>query len=462
MNGITFTKRQWEAWQILEDDVHTEVLYGGAAGGAKSFLGCAWLTGKGLQYQGSRWLMGRAVLKTLKETTLNTFFEVARMGGMSANDYTYNQQNSTITLPGGSVILLKDLFAYPSDPNFDELGSLEITGAFIDEANQTTEKARDIVSIRIRYRLDEFGIIPKLLMTCNPAKNWTYRDYYLPWKNETLLDYRAFVPALVKDNPNISKHYVNSLHKLSGADRERLLLGNWEYDEADWQLLAADVIFGLWDFDAETVVRGDGALTWDVAGPGSDRSVYMVWDGLVIVDVVELDGADVNEHAIIVDREAKRRDIPRNRIVVDATGIGTGPAQLLRGCLAFEGGSSPRMNSDFRNFKAECAYKLKELADLGMIGIDTDKGKQTIQDELPYIRQWKGDTDMKVQIMPKQEVRRMLGRSPDYGDNFIMRMALEVVPEGAVARNLHEHAQGRVRRRKKQPSEWHGLRIEGR
>ena len=67
--------KQEHAIYYLKDDCTTEVLYGGAAGGGKSALGCLWLIENCQKYKGSRWLMGRSKLKTLKETTLNTFFE---------------------------------------------------------------------------------------------------------------------------------------------------------------------------------------------------------------------------------------------------------------------------------------------------------------------------------------------------------------------------------------------------
>jgi phage terminase large subunit len=84
------------------------------------------------------------------------------MQGLKAEThYRYNQQSNTISFPNGSQILLKDLFLYPSDPNFDELGSLEITDAFIDECNQTVEKAFNVVKSRIRYKLDENNLYLK-------------------------------------------------------------------------------------------------------------------------------------------------------------------------------------------------------------------------------------------------------------------------------------------------------------
>ena len=89
--------------------------------------------------------MGRSKLDALKKTTLNTFFEVCTAWQLKANkDYTFNGSSNIITFYNGSEIILKDLFLYPSDRNFDSLGSLEITSAFIDEANQITEKAKNI------------------------------------------------------------------------------------------------------------------------------------------------------------------------------------------------------------------------------------------------------------------------------------------------------------------------------
>ncbi|KKK77703.1 hypothetical protein LCGC14_2850940, partial [marine sediment metagenome] len=36
------------------------------------------------------------------------------------------------------------------------------------------------------------------------------------------------------------------------------------------------------------------------------------------------------------------------------------------------------------------------------------------------------DKDGKVQIQPKSKVKEMIGRSPDYGDNLVMRMLFEL------------------------------------
>lgn len=39
------------------------------------------------------------------------------------------------------------------------------------------------------------------------------------------------------------------------------------------------------------------------------------------------------------------------------------------------------------------------------------------------------DHDGKLRILPKDKVKEGLGRSPDFADNLMMRMVLELVPD---------------------------------
>ena len=147
-----FTRTQEQAIKYLFDNTTNDILFGGAAGGGKSYIGCSWLILLCLKYPATRFLMGRSKLDNLKKTTLNTFFEVCGKWGItSGKHFNFNAGSNIIKFYNDSEILLKDLFHYPADPNYDSLGSLEITGAFIDEANQITEKAKNIVNSRIRY-----------------------------------------------------------------------------------------------------------------------------------------------------------------------------------------------------------------------------------------------------------------------------------------------------------------------
>ena len=176
---LKFYPKQLQAFHILRNQKTGELCYGGAAGGAKTYLGCAWQLLNRLAYPGTRGLIGRARLKNLKNTTLKTFLEIARsLGLVQGRHFSYNAQTDVLQFENGSEIYLKDLYLYPSDPDFTALGSLEITDAFIDEAGEVSEKAAAITQSRIRYRLDLSGLPPKMLLTCNPTRNWLYAAFY--------------------------------------------------------------------------------------------------------------------------------------------------------------------------------------------------------------------------------------------------------------------------------------------
>ena len=85
LRPISLSKKQQELLSVLDDKIHTEIFMGGAAGGSKSFTGCYWQIKRRLKYSGSRGFLARARLKSLKESTLLTFFEVARIMKLKLN-----------------------------------------------------------------------------------------------------------------------------------------------------------------------------------------------------------------------------------------------------------------------------------------------------------------------------------------------------------------------------------------
>jgi phage terminase large subunit len=231
--SIDLSKKQSKAWHLLESKPNvSEVFFGGAAGGGKSWFGCVWHIARRMRYAGSRGVIGRAKLSALEQSTLVTLFEVAHlMGYQVGKDFNYNSQKHVINWANGSTTVLKDLFQYPSDPDFISLGSTEYTDAFIDEVTEITEKAYEIVNTRIRYKLDEYDITPKILSTGNPRKNWVKKKFVDP---DELPEHIAFVQSLLVDNPNdkFRELYQQQLGRMSSDyDKERLLHGNWDVDE---------------------------------------------------------------------------------------------------------------------------------------------------------------------------------------------------------------------------------------
>ena len=407
-------------------------------GGGKTALGCYWQLKMRLKYPNTRGLIGRAVLKTLKETTLVSFFQVAKLQGLEAGKhYKYNGQMSQIELFNGSVILLKDLYEYPSDPNFDELGSLEITDAFIDEANQIEDKARNIIKSRIRFQLDENDLIPKVLYTCNPAKNWTYSEFYKPQVDGTIAKNKQFIPSLIDDNPFISRHYKENLLTLDTVSKERLLFGNWEYSNDPSTLIDYDKILDA--FNSGYLPTGSRYISCDVARFGSDSTVVGIWDGLR-VKFHQYNGKSVVEVADIIKQFQAEFQVPNSQIVVDSDGVGGGVADMIAGCKNFVNNSSPlenpitRQKENFDNLKSQCYYKLAEMINDNKIFINASGTmKEKIVQELEQVKQKSVDNDGKKGIIPKDKVKALIGRSPDFSDCLAMRMVFEYTPRFQVS-----------------------------
>lgn len=416
--------KQENAVYYLKDSETKELIYGGAAGGGKSALGVLWIIEQCQLYPGTRWLVGRSKLKALKETTLNSFFELSSRLKIT-DQFNYNAQSGIVYWSNGSEILLKDLYAYPSDPNFDSLGSLEITGAFIDECNQITYKAWQIVKSRIRYKIKELGIIPKMLGTCNPSKNWVYSQFYIKDKAGTIDNDRKFIQALPKDNPHLPQSYLESLLSLDENSKQRLYYGNWEYDNDPAKLIDFEKIQNI--FTNDFIEGGEKYISADIARYGSDKMVIMVWSGFKAIEVFTLAKSSITETAQAIKDLAFKHSVPVTNIIADEDGVGGGVVDIL-GCKGFVNNSKAMLVEgqvvQYQNLKTQCYFKLAEMIQASLIYVNCKDGSviDEITKELEQVKRDKIDSDGKLQIISKEKVKELIGRSPDYSDALMMRM----------------------------------------
>mgnify|MGYP003675768286 CR=1 FL=1 len=426
--NITLFPKQIECFKALEDNQYSEILFGGGAGGAKTFTGCLWQITRRLKYPKTRGVIGRAKLKNLKQTTLNTFFEVCHdvLGLVRDVDYEYNAMSDTIVFPNQSLIYLKDLFYYPSDPDYTKLGGLEITDAFIDECGDVHEKAITILNSRIRYKLDEYNLTPKTLLTCNPSKNWLYTEFYKPEINGTLKPHRKFIKSLVSDNKAISRHYVNQLEKLDKVSRQRLLMGNWEYAEDDLLLCQYDDLQDLFlNSHIETI--GTKYISADIARFGADKTAIILWDGMIVEKIIIKKHNSITQTITDIQELAQLNSVQRSKIIIDEDGMGGGIVDGLSGCKGFVNNSRALRSENYQNLKTQCYYKLAEYIGAGKIYIADDRFKNQIIEEFEVLKRSNADKDnQRLQIEGKETIKAKLGRSPDIADAIMMRMWYEV------------------------------------
>ena len=224
---------------------------------------------------------------------------------------------------------------------------------------------------------------------------------------------------------------------LDKVSKERLLFGNWEYLSDPAQLIDYDKILDA--FNSTYIRDGVSYISCDVARFGSDSTVIGIWSGLR-VNFHQYNGKSVVEVAEIIKKFQAEYQVPTSNIVVDSDGVGGGVADILRGCRNFVNNSSPlenpvtRQKENFDNLKSQCYYKLAELINDNKIYINADgKQKQMIIEELEQIKQKAVDNDQKKGVIPKDKVKALIGRSPDFSDTLAMRMIFEYTPKFQVS-----------------------------
>lgn len=421
--------KQYQAWEYLSDDITNYIGYGGAAFSGKSYLLCYWLTTMAVAYPGTGWGLGRKQLTVLKKTTLITLFKVfAECNMQNGIHYNYNQQNNTITLYNESVIFLIDTMSLPSDPLFTRFGGLELTGAAVDESAETDYKAIEVLSTRLGRRLnDKYGLTAKMLETFNPAKNHVYSRYYKPHADNKEKPGVVFIPALPSDNPSPEVPAYIARIKATGqkVTIERLIYGNFMYDDDPSALMVFNKIQDI--FSNTFVEKGEKYISADIARFGSDNTVIGVWDGLRLQTIVTIDKNKVTEAADKIKQLCNTYSVPMSNVIVDDDGVGGGVVDIL-GCNGFVNNSSPLDNPEnrepenYNNLKSQCYFKLSEMVNANKIYICDDLYKQIIIEELEQVKQKDMDKDGKKMVIPKDKVKELLGRSPDYSDMLMMRM----------------------------------------
>ena len=434
---VGFSPLQMQAYNYLVDDNTTELFFGGSAYSAKSWLGVTWILTQCIKYDEVAYGIARKEKTKAKETTLKTFFKAARFYGFY-DFFKYNDNKGLITFKGtGSEVRVLEMARKPDDPGYDKFGSLELTGCFVDEVGEVPEEAYEILKTRVgRQNNIEHGLLGKMLCTSNPSKKWTYRYFYKPFKENTLPEGRKVILARPEDNVYGDKNYINNqLKKIKNeADRQRLYLGNWEFDSDNTKLIDYNNI--LYCFENKNIKGGNHYITCDVARFGRDKSVIIYWNGWKAEEIIIINRGDLTGVKTAIEELRRRFGVFKGNVLVDADGLGAGLVDFggYKGFVnnerpIFTGLSSKRDN--FANLKSQCYFYLADKITNSEVYIEKFNLKQTqvnnIIEEFEMIKRDKADDDGKVRVLSKKEIMKLLNRSPDFSDAFAMRSYFDLI-----------------------------------
>lgn len=303
----------------------------------------------------------------------------------------------------------------------------------------------------------------------------TMKEFFLSWQDifrPMLIDTNGkatFIGTPKKENPNLKRlekvaetdkqykcfHFTSfdnpHLPQSEKDELKKEYEGNYESYRQEILAEHVDSQGALFNFSAlvdvfsNTVVKTtEKYLIVDIADDGSDQTIFSFWEGLEEYRREEF--ARLNTEGIVakIREYAADQRIPFSHIAVDAIGVGAGVASssMLDGIIGFKSSYSPiktdtnivllpnvshisnplkPLTSDYKNLRSQCVFTLADLVNNHKIASRvTGKQKEVIIEELSsYQDISKGDG--KRMALTKEEVRAIIGRSPDNSDTWVMR-----------------------------------------
>lgn len=383
------------------------LLYGGALGGGKSFLGCRYAVQSCEQVPGNRWYLCRRESATFMRTTYVTMTDaidiLARPGWHHAisKKFFWHDNRSRIDYGG--------LGGDPLD--IDKVKSMDLGGLFIDEASEVDEPAAKMAMARVGRIIKAQGY-EAIILASNPEQCWLISAFL-----QDPLPGWSYVVSLPTDNPYLTDMYIDNIKEIYGATPDLYKA----YVEGDW--FAVGQANKIYEFEHVTnaIERDIGETSpvefgVDIARYGDDSTILAARFGnkIRILDKWQKKGIVETAQAVA----AYARQYAPSVVKVDDIGLGGGVCDILQSwginTVGIIASGRPFDTNRFANFKAEYAFSFKEQMKVLDLPPDMELRAQLLS--LRY-RIMPGG---KIMLETKDEIKKRMGSSPDELDAVLM------------------------------------------
>lgn len=196
------------------------IAYVGGLGSGKTLIGCITVLSWAVTQPGE-YLISRQYYPELRDTTMKTFFDVCPPELIIEHRVAENKVRLRSAMGKESIILFRPL----EEP--DKLRSLNLSGFYIDEANQVTEAAFMMLQGRLRGKGLRKGIL-----TMNPkGHDWVYRWFVKQdhLKTPYMKNLMTLIKAPSTENIHLDPSYIQTMMESWSDDRiQRELMASFD------------------------------------------------------------------------------------------------------------------------------------------------------------------------------------------------------------------------------------------
>lgn len=243
------------------------------------------------------------------------------------------------------------------------------------------------------------------------------------------------------DNPHIPKSEIDKAkEEMDGTSYKQEILA--EYIEDSGSLFKYSALVDM--FTNTISKKPEKYQTIDVADDGSDKTTFGIWDDLELYKIEKFERMNTENIIDHIRENNAEHKIPMSQNAVDAIGVGAGVASnsKLDGIVGYKSSyaaiktdqnpvllpnvhytSGVRLSTDYANLRSQCLFTLAELINNHKIAVRTEDViiKEAIIEELSHYQDIsKGDG--KRLATHKEDIKAIIGRSPDISDLLVMRM----------------------------------------
>ena len=335
---------------------------------------------------------------------------------LNAPGYKFNNSDLAITTPKGTIISFK------SADTPDNLYGEDVYGVVFDEFS-----AKQAAWFALRSTVTFTKAPVKFIGNYTGQSNWGHKLTNKAKTDPT--EYAAFrvtaydaVRAGILDEKEIEQarqdlplSVFTALYLAEGVSDDSILFPEKVLEDC---------------FTNDFVQPGQKYISADIALHGSDRFVVIVWAGMIVEAIYTIDKCDAKQAEEFIKSKANEWSVPQRNIVYDHDGIGAFLAGYLRNAFGFVNGSTPIQSSkdkiNYTHLKAQCFFALSKAMADNRIWIKPQQHKESIMLELENIRKDGHDREGKIGVTRKDDVKKVLGFSPDFADALMMRMVFEL------------------------------------